>query len=151
MEIFIRKAMSECPVLFRSDIDQTGEHTLTKQSFADECDFNNVMDRYVKTGVPPAVMEANLARAQYLDVSDIPSYQDAQQIIIEANNSFAALPSDVRDHFNNDPGAFVDFMSNLEANKDVAIKLGLLPEGAAERPQQAGVAATSEAPKEPSE
>lgn len=135
-ELFIRTPFSECPDEFRGDIHFGDEPSLTKQCFAAECDFNNIMERYVRTGTLP---ENVRGPGIYADVADLPSYQEAQQLIINARNAFYSLGSNVRDYFMNDPARFLDFMSNLDANKDMAIKLGLL-NAPAERPQEAGVA-----------
>ena len=52
-------------------------------------------------------------------------YADAQQLVIDANNAFANLPSRLRDRFANDPAKLLDFLSRKE-NLDEAISLGLV-------------------------
>ena len=67
--------------------------------------------------------------------------------VIAANNSFAAMPAEIRARFNNDAGAFVDFCADAN-NRDEAIKLGLIPPGSSNEPvnpapQGVGVAQSS--------
>ena len=52
-------------------------------------------------------------------------YAESQQIVIDANNAFANLPSRLRDRFANDPSKLLDFLSRKE-NLDEAISLGLV-------------------------
>ena len=117
-EVFIRLPFSACPAEFRGDIDFGDEMSLTKQSFEAECNFNNIMEKYVRTGQLPDNVKTT--PPIYADVSDMPSYMEAQQILINAGNAFRALPSDVRDFFANDPARYLDFMDNLEANADIS-------------------------------
>lgn len=147
--LYVRMPFSECPDEYRGDISFDGTVSMTKQSFAAECDFNNIMAKYVKTGVLPENVK-NPASAIYADVSDMPSYMEAQQVIINAGRAFASLSSDVRDYFANDPVRFLDFMDNLDKNRDMAVKLGLVPAGEPERSQEAGVGSPAEPPKEAS-
>lgn len=95
--------------------------SLTKQSFKDECDVNRIVARAQKTGFMPSGERQPL----YGDFSNVPDYREAQDIVIRANASFAALPAEVRKRFDNDPAAYMDFLSD-EKNRDEAIKLGLL-------------------------
>jgi len=93
----------------------------TKQSFKDECDINNVMARYLSTGEMPVL---NQQAPQYLDVSGI-EYQSAMEFVAGAQTLFQELPSHVRNRFQNDPGAFLDFCSN-EKNREEMAEMGLL-------------------------
>lgn len=96
----------------------------TKQAFKDQCDINKIMQKYQRTG-----MLSHLAahQAQYMDVAEL-DYHTAQTKIAQANQLFDSLPVNVKKEFRNDPGAFVDFVSD-PAN---AGRLGeLLPDLAA--------------------
>lgn len=77
----------------------------TKQEFAPECDINTIMARYAKTGTVPTYGGTMF----YGDFVDLPSFQEAHEIIRVANEAFAALPATVRREFDNDPGEFVRF------------------------------------------
>lgn len=103
----------------------TGECVLipskTKQSFAEECDINTIVRRFGLTGELPA----NVRMPSYGDFEDTPDYHTAMNAVRAAQESFMAMPADVRYRFNNDPGRFVDFCSD-PANEAEARKLGLV-------------------------
>jgi len=92
----------------------------TKQSFKDECDINKIMARFQQTGLIDFV---NNNQARYLDCDGI-DYQNAQNIVAQANSMFQQLPSGIRTFFENDPGQFVEFCSNPE-NLPEMHKMGL--------------------------
>lgn len=94
----------------------------TKQSFKDECDINLLMSRYMENGQLPNINEA---APQYLDVSEGYDYQAAMEYIAGANSLFQELPSSIRNRFENDPGAFIEFCSN-ENNRLELTEMGLL-------------------------
>ena len=80
--------------------------SMTKQEFAEEADINVLMARYEKTGIPP--WDPLRPMPQYVDAGEIPSLQDAMQVMIEAEAAFMSLPAKVRKEFDNDPMQFVD-------------------------------------------
>lgn len=102
-------------------IATTGE-TLTQQHFKDQCDINNIMRRYEKTGQID-FLQAN--PGVYDDVSDIVDYQEALNIQIAAESAFMALPSKLRKDFDNDPGKFLAFAHD-EKNREKMIEYGLI-------------------------
>lgn len=93
----------------------------TQQSFADECDINNIMARYEQTGLLPE----NPFEPRFGDTTMLPAFHEAQNIIATANETFAALPAKIRERFHNDPAQYLDFFSNDE-NFDEAVRLGLV-------------------------
>jgi phage internal scaffolding protein len=95
--------------------------SLAKQSFRDECDINNILRKFNVSGELPA----GSVQPQYGDFSGITDYQSALNAVMEAQDSFLALPAKVRARFQNDAALFVDFASD-EANKDEMKALGLL-------------------------
>ena len=97
--------------------------SLTKQSFRDECDINNILRKFNVTGQLPA----GRVQPQYGDFSGITDYQSALNAVMTAQDSFLELPAKVRAKFGNDPAVFLDFVSD-EANKDEMKALGLLRE-----------------------
>ena len=101
-------------------IDCSVEPSVTKQSFAAECDINTIMSRYERTGVIDFV---NAREGRYGDASAI-DYQKALNIVIEADEMFADMPASLRSRFDNDPVKFLDFVDD-PANLDEGIKLGL--------------------------
>lgn len=96
----------------------------TKQSFKKECDINNILARYAKTGLLTPVESRPPA---FLDVSEVGDYQSAVENVRSANELFMELPSGIRSEFRNDPGEFLDFCTDPE-NEDRMRELGLLPE-----------------------
>lgn len=92
----------------------------TKQSFKAECDINNIMARFVRTGV---LDFTNRRQAQYGDVTGL-EYQSAMDLVVRAREMFAELPSAVRSRFQNEPGQFLDFVQD-PANAEEMVKMGL--------------------------
>ncbi|WNK14683.1 MAG: internal scaffolding protein [Microvirus sp.] len=128
-----------------------------KQNHIAECDINNIMKQYSKTG-QITHMSAKAAQGAYADLPDDLDFQVSMNIVAEGRTAFATLPAKVRDRFGNDPAQFLAFMADPD-NQDEAIKMGL----AKRRPEAATgglvppppptppntVAAPSEAPKPP--
>lgn len=98
-----------------------GVDSLTRQSFADECDINKIMSRYLRTGIVPGVVGSG----RYADVSDVGDYLEAQLVIDNARFLFEQLPARVRERFNNRPMDMVEFVTQ-PGNREEAVKLGLL-------------------------
>jgi len=94
--------------------------TLTQQHSKDEVDINNIMARYVKTGV---IDHVNKFQGQYTENRET-DFHTAQNIISRANSMFLELPSQVREKFHNDPGAFVEFVENPD-NHDKLYEMGV--------------------------
>lgn len=117
-------------------VDDDGEvidtPSLTRQADKDDCDINVMMARYQSTGVEPRV---NPRAAQWGDFADVPTYQEALNVVRQADEDFALLPAEVRERFGNDPSGMLRFLSD-EENRAEAIKLGLVNPPAAEPPPQ---------------
>ena len=71
----------------------------TKQSFKEECDINNIMARYVKTGV---LEFAARHQPQYGDFTGY-DFQTAQDTVAKGKTMFAELPAQIRERFENSP------------------------------------------------
>lgn len=95
----------------------------TEQSHKKACDINNIVKRYIKTGL----LKQRLSKGVYGDFSSIEDYQTCMNKIIDAQQDFMAVPSNIRKRFDNDPGKLIEFISD-DDNYDEAIKLGLVPE-----------------------
>lgn len=93
----------------------------TKQSFKDDADINNIMDKFTKTGILPSMIDKN---PKYGDFSDVPDYLESINTVLLAEEQFAALSSKVRKKFDNDPAKFLEFVHNPD-NLDEMIKMGL--------------------------
>jgi len=116
------------------------EPSRTSQEFKDESDINNIMARYLKTGTVPVYADR---LPFYVDASAYPSFQEMQNVLIAANDAFMALPSAVRERFNNDPAKFVEFATD-EANVEELRKMKLLSPEALERLDAAEAAKAAE-------
>lgn len=101
-------------------IDFTGDPGKTDQSQAAECDINNILKNYQRTGVLPNVNK----EALYADVSNPVSYQEALDLVINAQNQFDALDAHTRQRFSNDPAEFLAFVDDPK-NAQELVKLGL--------------------------
>lgn len=114
-------------------VDFTNTVSLTRQEFADECDINNLMAQYEKTGILPLSMNNNVP--QFLDVTGIPDYRETLDLIRDAEAAFMALPAVVRKEFDNDPIQFIEFAKDPE-NLPQMRTWGLAPEEVPEPPPQ---------------
>lgn len=115
----------------------------TQQSFKDECDINYIVKKGRETGL---ITHINPNLPIYSDNFDVFDYQAAMNIVADANQQFAALPSKLRDRFNNDPAKFLQFMQDPE-NQEEMIKLGLAtkkPEPKEPEPQKVVVVNVNE-------
>ncbi len=104
----------------RSSFQTTGE-SLTQQSHATAADVRNIIKQYDRTGL---IANVNKGIAQYGDYSEINEFSEAQQIVAKAKESFAELPSHIREQFNNNAGLFFEFATNPK-NKEEMIRMGL--------------------------
>lgn len=120
MTIVARSVYDARPVL-KSDISFVGDPGLTKQADAKDCDINNIMKRYERTGELPLMIARE---ARYGDFSAAPDYQAALNTVRLADEQFASLDVHIRNRFNNNPVEFLEFATN-PANQEEMIKLGL--------------------------
>lgn len=95
--------------------------SLTKQSFADEVDINNIMARFTQTGVIDHVNSAD-PNFGYAPSSD---FRESLELVKNAHESFADLPAGIRRKFNNDPEQFLAFVEVPE-NRPQMASMGLL-------------------------
>lgn len=93
----------------------------TRQEFAAECDINTIMARYEKAGV----LNHYVSREpRYLELDDVPDFQSAMNVFLEAKSAFMTLPAKVRREFDNDPSRFVLYAQD-EKNLDQLREWGL--------------------------
>jgi len=107
---------------FDAGIACTLEERMTKSEFADECDVNKIVGRYMKTGVLGDPARAVLAR--YGDFSSVPTFAEMHDLVLAAEDAFAQLPAAVRSEFGNDPRVFVEAAHTPEG-RALLIKHGL--------------------------
>lgn len=146
--------------MFKSAFSETSRYkvypngdSLTHQSMAEECDINKIMLKWQKTGV---IEHRNTFDGQYGDFVDVPTdYHAAVNQVMEAQDMFNTLPSSVRKNFANDPGLFLEFVSDPK-NGPKMVEMGLatsrenvlekhqksdgpkIPEKLAEKPEKIG-------------
>lgn len=102
--------------------DTVGE-SMTDPSFVQECDINQVLLRWQKTGV---ISHVSQYKGDYGDFLNAPqSYHEAINQVMEADEAFASLPATVRKRFGNDPSLFLEFVGD-KANVEEMRELGLL-------------------------
>jgi len=95
----------------------------TKQSFKDECDINSIMAKFEKTAM---VEHVNEHQGRYADFTDgAQDFHSAMNHVRNTTEMFMTLPASMREQFNNDPGDFIEFIS--EAEEDELREHGLLP------------------------
>jgi len=94
--------------------------SMAKQSFKAECDINNIMRGYQRTG---AINHFATHQPQY---AYCPSedFREALEIVQQGRELFAALPSSLRTRFGNDPAEFLAFVQD-DKNLEEARALGL--------------------------
>lgn len=103
-------------------LDCSQDLSATKQSFKDECDINRILHGYRKTGL---IDHLSKHQGIYDDVSNYDDYHASMNLIIESQESFNALPSEIRKRFSNDPSLFLDFVHD-ESNRAEMIEMGLI-------------------------
>lgn len=124
--------------------------SMARQEFVAQCDINNILKQFKKTGIIQHI-SANANAGRYEDLPDPLDYQESLHIIMDAEASFASLPSKVRSRFENDPTKFLEFMSDPK-NAEEMYELGLATRPAPPAEQSGPQAADSvSATKEPSE
>ena len=96
--------------------------SMTKQAFRDECDINNILESFERTG---AITHYNDVQPKYGDFSNPVDYQTAMHIVLEAHTAFENLPAKIREKFHNNPEEFLEFCSQ-DKNRDELIALGLI-------------------------
>lgn len=98
-----------------------GTTSLTKQADKDACDINLIVKKFQSTGLLP-----NTASGEpfYADLSNSLDYQSALNTVINAQNTFQQLPSQIRNQFQNDPYQFLAFCENPD-NQVKLVEMGL--------------------------
>lgn len=107
----------------RADFTST-DKSLTQQHLAAECDINNIIRKFEKTGLVTHVTDKV---ARFGDFTNLPDYQAMLNTVRSAESQFMLLPAEMRERFDNDPARLVEFLSDSR-NRDEAIKLGILVE-----------------------
>lgn len=117
----------------------SSDEIMTVQSAKNECDIHNILKQYKKTGI---ITHVSAGSPEYKDLPDNIDYQQALEIVREAQESFAELPAKVRDHFDNDPQKLLAALGD-PSQLPTLEELGVLKpaEGTGAIPQPAGAPA----------
>ena len=99
---------------------QEGE-SITQQQFKAECDVNNILAKYKRTGMLTHIQKH---QGNFGDFSSIEDYQTSLGKLMQAQQSFESLPSELRARFENDPAKLISYLSDDKNNAE-AVKLGL--------------------------
>lgn len=91
-----------------------------QQQFKEDCDINVIMKRFYKTN---AIDHFTKHQPEY-GLSSPLDYHQAMTLVVHADSMFNELPSELRNEFNNNPQAFLEFVQN-PANADRAKELGI--------------------------
>ncbi len=103
-------------------VDKNGKPvgSRTQRQFRDECDINLIMAKYNKGH---AIDHFTRRNASYGFASGL-SFTESMNLVIQAQNMFEDLPSNIRKKFANSPAEFLDFVQD-ESNADEMVELGL--------------------------
>lgn len=95
--------------------------TRTQQQHKNECDINQIMKKYIKTGL---ITHLNQKAGGFRDLTEVPDYQQALDTVIQAQQAFGTLSAELRYKFKNDPHELIEFLKD-EKNNEEAYKYGL--------------------------
>lgn len=111
--------------------------SLTEQHHKSDCDVNEILRRYMKTGILDSKSDKT---PLFGDFSGAPrDYAAAVQLLDDARARFASLPSPIRERFGNDPFQLLQFLDDPH-NREEAVSLGLLASSAPNRESEGQVA-----------
>ncbi len=113
----------------------------TKQSFKDETDINKILKRAQKSGT---ISHLNQYEARYGDFTGF-DFFEAQLKISQGGEIFAALPTEIRNEFNQSPAKFFDFVNDPANKDDLARVLPALAEPGRQMPRVDGNVPADEA------
>lgn len=71
------------------------EGSKVQQEFARELDINYLVEKHVRAGIP----FPTASQADFMDVSDLPSFQGAQDAVLRAEQSWMSLDAKIRREF----------------------------------------------------
>jgi len=93
----------------------------TDQSYKEDCDANNIIRKFNRTGM---VTHVSKVQGKFADVSDVPDLLQGMERINEAKEAFMEVPAKIRAKFDNDVSKFYEYVSNPE-NHEEMVKMGL--------------------------
>lgn len=100
----------------------------THTQFKTEADINFLVDRYKASGSyydPLNPPRGTKRLPMFDDYASLPDYQEAQNVVADAQRRFADLPAKTRKFFDNDPTLLLAFIQDPK-NREKAAELGLI-------------------------
>lgn len=104
----------------RPVVDFTDEKSMTEQHHKKPSDVHSIMDKFRKTGI---VTHLNKHQGTYGDYPSSVDLHTAMNTVLQAQEMFESVPARIRKRFHNDPGEFVDFMTD-PANAEEIVAMG---------------------------
>jgi len=92
----------------------------TEQAHKKQTDMNYILRDYHATGM---IKHAAKYQGRYDDVPPV-DFQEAMNLVTNAQQMFSDLPSNLRNRFGNDPAAFLGFVQNPDNAQELQ-KLGI--------------------------
>ncbi len=86
-----------------------GELSRTKQSFKDECDINNILDRYTRTGI---LEVKNLQTPLHQDNTIVDDLKTSLDLVNSARAAFDGIDAHIRAAASNDPVTFLKMLED---------------------------------------
>lgn len=118
----------------RVAIEFDPDEGMTEQHHKDQCDVNTIMAKYIKTGLIDHVQQY---AGEYMDLASDPDFHTSMNKVKAAEAMFLTVPAAVRAVFDNDPGKFLEFVTDPD-NIDEIREMGLAPQPEAVPPVGAG-------------
>lgn len=106
-----RRARALCPTV------ETGEG-LTEQSHKDQCDINQILKDYTRTGF---IKHAKQNEGQYDDVTGI-DFQTSMETVARVKSLFEGLPAEIRKEFDHQPAKFLDYVQDPANGEELAAR-----------------------------
>lgn len=95
--------------------------SLTQKHLAKDCDVNVIMEKHLRTGLAPH----NPIPPKFGDFSEVGSYQESLNMVIQAEDTFMSLNAKTRERFKNNPQELIDFLNdpeNLEESYELKLR-----------------------------
>lgn len=87
----------------------------TQQHFTEQCDVNNIVAHYMRTGIDPYESKKALAKFGFASSQD---FSEAMRNVAEIQTAFQQLPSAERSTFNNDPTTWLNYLTTSQPEAD---------------------------------
>ena len=83
--------------------------SMTDQTQKNECDIYHIIDAFQYNGAVPIVPQAT-----FTDFDFTLDYQKALNTVLDAQERFETLPSNIRERFGNSPAGLLSFLENKD-------------------------------------